>query len=129
LPISVFVFLVWNIAGCCVMATLAFAQTKDSGCQEMDDIDPNNHGTIDLAAAKKAGTELIRENNPEFLKVVEERFKAADADHNGTIDCNELGTSDGRSLLRVTTRGGIVRSARQPKMPSNSTGQPPPAKQ
>ena len=83
----------------------------------MDDIDPNNHGTIDLAAAKKAGTELIRENNPEFLKVVEERFKAADANHDGTIDCNELGTSDGRSLLRVTTRGGIVRSVRQPKTP------------
>jgi hypothetical protein len=119
LAITAFVFSVWNVAGYCVVATPAFAQTKDAGCEGMDDIDPNNHGTIDLAAAKKAGTELIRENNPEFLKVVEDRFNAADADHDGSIDCNELGTSDGRSLLTVTTRGGIVRSVRQLKMPSS----------
>jgi hypothetical protein len=104
--------------GCCVVATLAFAQTKGAGCEGMDDIDPQNHGTIDLAAAKKAGTELIRENNPEFLKVVEERFKAADANHDGTIDCNELGTSDGRSLLRVTT----VPSCDQPRRRRHPSG-------
>ena len=90
--------------------TLCFAQAKDTACPEMEDIDPDNHGTIDLVAAQKAGTALIHENNPEFLKVVEQRFKAADADNDGTIDCNELSSPAGHSLLRVTTRGGTVRS-------------------
>jgi hypothetical protein len=106
--------------GCCVVALTmpALAQAKEAGCADMEDIDPDNHGTIDLTAAKKAGTELIHENNPEFLKVVEERFKAADADNDGTVDCNELHTPEGHLLLRVTSRGGTVRShARQPKMP------------
>ena len=104
--------IVWSI----VTLLPASAQTTDTGCSELDDIDPDNHGTIDLATAKKSGTALIHENNPEFLKVVEERFKAADADNDGTVDCKELGTPAGRSLLRVTTRGGTVRShAHQPR--------------
>ncbi len=105
-------YLIAFALGCCFFSSAAssFAQTKDTACPEMDDIDPDNHGSIDLAAAKKAGTALIHENNPEFLKVVEERFKAADADSDGTIDCNELSSPAGYSLLRVTTRGGTVRS-------------------
>jgi hypothetical protein len=96
------------------------AQTNDTGCPEMDDIDPDNHRTIDLPAVKKAGTALIHENNSEFLKVVEERFKAADADNDGTVDCSELATPAGYSLLRVTTRGGTVRShVHQPQIPSS----------
>ena len=99
--------IVWSIV---TLLLPASAQTTGTGCSELYDIDPDNHGTIDLATAKKSGTALIHENNPEFLKVVEERFKAADADNDGTVDCNELGTAAGRSLLRVTTRGGTVRS-------------------
>jgi hypothetical protein len=105
--------IVWSTV---TLSLPALAQKTSTGCSELDDIDPDNHGTIDLATAKKSGTALIHENNPEFLKVVEERFKAADADNDGTVDCNELVTPAGRSLLRVTTRGGTVRShAHQPK--------------
>ena len=68
-------FIVWSIG-----LLPASAQTTGTGCSELYVIDLDNHGTVDLATAKKSGTALIHENNPEFLKVVEERFKAADAD-------------------------------------------------
>lgn len=107
----------WSVVA---ISMSSVAQAKDTECPEMDDIDPGNHGTIDLPAVKKAGTALIHENNPEFLKVVEERFKAADADNDGTVDCSELTTPAGHSLLRLTTRGGTVRShVHQSEVPSS----------
>ena len=37
----------------------------------------------------------------EFLSVVEELFQAADKDHDGTLDKTELGSSTGRTLLKL----------------------------
>ena len=37
----------------------------------------------------------------EYLKLVEERFKAADRDNDGTLDDNELRSRAGRALLRL----------------------------
>jgi hypothetical protein len=36
-----------------------------------------------------------------LLAVVEQRFKAADPDNDGTLDAKELSTPAGRALLRL----------------------------
>ena len=37
----------------------------------------------------------------EYLAVVEQRFKAADPDNDGTLDAKELRSRSGRALLRL----------------------------
>jgi hypothetical protein len=48
--------------------------------------DPNKDGTL---------------SKDEYLKVVENRFKAADPDNDGTLDEKELCSRAGQSLLRL----------------------------
>lgn len=54
--------------------------------KEFTEANPDNDGTLD---------------KNEYLAVVEKRFKAANPDSDTTIDCKELGTKEGKALVRV----------------------------
>ena len=53
----------------------------------------------ELAAADGDHDKTLDKN--EYLALVEQRFKAADADGDGTVNAAELGTPAGRALLRL----------------------------
>jgi len=121
------------IAGlaCTGMTVEAFAKSHSPAAR----FDTDNDGTVDLAEAKKAASDLfdkldtdkdvtldIKElkgrlsrkdfaatdpdkdktlTKDEYLAVVEQRFKAADGDNDGTVSAAEFRTRSGRALLQL----------------------------
>jgi hypothetical protein len=102
---------------------------KEKGpCAALKALDPDNDGTLDLNEAKEAATKLfdgtltakelqgrlsrkeLAAGDPdkdatltkdEYLAIVESRFKDANADTDGTIDCKEASGKAGRALMRL----------------------------
>jgi Ca2+-binding EF-hand superfamily protein len=114
------------------------ALAKSNNVSLIKRFDTDNDGTVDLAEAKKAASELFdkldrdhdgtldtREmsrrmtvkqikdlaaadsdhngkfTKDEYLAVVEQRFLAADADHDGTLDAKEFHSKAGIALARL----------------------------
>ena len=91
--------------------TLDLNEAKAAAAKLFDNRDTDKDGTVtakelqgrlskkDLAAGDpdKDGT-LTKD---EYLAIVESRFKAANADANGGIDCKEAKSQAGRDLLRL----------------------------
>jgi Ca2+-binding EF-hand superfamily protein len=76
-----------------------------------DKLDRDRDGTLDqvelrgrLTAAEIGSADPDKDgtlSKAEYLKVVEDRFKAADPDNDGTLDEKELRSGAGQKLLRL----------------------------
>jgi hypothetical protein len=87
------------------------AEAKKAATETFNKLDGDKDGTLDLkelggrvsrkelAAADGDHDKTLDKN--EYLALVEQRFKAADADGDGTVNAAELGTPAGRALLRL----------------------------
>ena len=77
----------------------------------MSDSGVNHDGTLDrrelrghLSGAELAAADPDKDgtlSKDEYLKVVENRFKAADPDNDGTLDEKQLRSRAGQALLRL----------------------------
>ena len=86
-------------------------RSQESRNRDFDKLDADKDGTLDLkelpgrlsrkdfAAADGDHDKTLDKN--EYLALVEQRFKAADADGDGTVNAAEFGTPAGRALLRL----------------------------
>jgi len=91
--------------------TLSVDEIKKAAIARFEELDRNHKGRLSRnqltgvltfqqfrqADKDKDGTL----DKDEFLSVVEELFQAADKDHDGTLDKTELGSSTGRTLLKL----------------------------
>ena len=91
--------------------TLSVDEIKKAAIARFHELDRNHKGR--LSRSQLAGALTFRQfrkadkdkdgtvDQDKFLSVVEERFQAADKDHDGTLDKKELGSSAGRTLLKL----------------------------
>jgi Ca2+-binding EF-hand superfamily protein len=64
-------------------------------------LDPDKDGTVSLAEAKAAADKDGTVDKAEWAALVEQHFKAADRDHDGTLDAKELESPEGKQLLKM----------------------------
>jgi len=87
------------------------AEAKKAAGDTFARLDADKDGTLDF---KELGGRLSRKefaaadgdhdktlDKDEYLAVVEQRFKSADADGDGSVSAAEFGTPAGRALLRL----------------------------
>ena len=91
--------------------TLSVDEIRKAAIARFQELDRNHKGR--LSRNQLAGALTFRQfrkadkdkdgtvDQDKFLSVVEERFQAADKDHDGTLDKKELGSSTGRTLLKL----------------------------
>jgi len=91
--------------------TLSVDEIKKAALARFEALDRNHKGR--LSRNQLAGALTFQQfrqadkdkdgtlDKDEFLSVVEELFQAADKDHDGTLDKTELGSSTGRTLLKL----------------------------
>jgi Ca2+-binding EF-hand superfamily protein len=91
--------------------TLSVDEIKKAALARFEELDRNHKGR--LSRNQLAGVLAFQQfrqadkgkdgtlNKDEFLSVVEKLFQAADKDHDGTLDKTELGSSSGRTLLKI----------------------------
>ncbi len=91
--------------------TVDLAEAKKAGGALFDKLDTDKDGTLDvkelhgrlngrdLAAADPDKDKTLTKD--EYLAAVEQRFKAADTDHDGSVSDAEFRTAAGRALLRL----------------------------
>jgi Ca2+-binding EF-hand superfamily protein len=91
--------------------TLSVDEIKKAAIARFEELDRNHKGR--LSRSQLAGGLTFQQfrkadkdkdgtlDQDEFLSVIEELFQAADKDHDGTLDKKELGSSNGRALLRL----------------------------
>jgi Ca2+-binding EF-hand superfamily protein len=90
---------------------LRVAEAKKAASDLFDRLDADKDGTLDIkelhgrlsrndfdAADPDKDKTLTKE---EYLAAVEKRFKAADADNDGTVSAAEFDTPSGRALVRL----------------------------
>ncbi len=90
---------------------LDLAQARAAGSAQFDvlDLDHNKKLTRTELAGRLNALEFIdadrdfdgRQSKTEYLAVVDQRFKAADANRNGSLDAQELRSPAGLRLLRL----------------------------
>ena len=91
--------------------TVDLAEAKKAAGDLFDKLDTDKDGTLTI---KELQGRLSRKDfvagdpdkdktltKDEYLAVVEQRFKAADADHDGTVNAAEFATPAGRALLQL----------------------------
>jgi hypothetical protein len=91
--------------------TVDLAEAKKSGSEVFDRLDTDKDGTLnmaelhgrlsrkDFAAADGDADKTLSKD--EYLAVVEQRFKSADADGDGSVSAAEFATPAGRALARL----------------------------
>jgi Ca2+-binding EF-hand superfamily protein len=91
--------------------TVDLAEAKKAAADLFDKLDTDKDGTLtirelggrlrhkDLAVAKAGHDKTITKD--QYLAVVEQRFKAADKDNDGTLSSWEFHTRAGRALVRL----------------------------
>ena len=91
--------------------TLSVDEIKKAAIARFEELDRNHKGR--LSRSQLAGSLSFQQfrkadkdrdgtlDQDEFLSVFEELFQAADKDHDGTLDKKELGSSAGRTLLKL----------------------------
>jgi hypothetical protein len=91
--------------------TVDLAEAKKSGPEVFDRLDTDKDGTLnmaelhgrlsrkDFAAADGDADKTLSKD--EYLAVVEQRFKSADADGDGSVSAAEFATPAGRALARL----------------------------
>ncbi len=91
--------------------TLSVDEIKKAAIARFEELDRNHKGR--LSRSQLAGALTFQQfrradkdkdgtlNQDEFLSVIEELFHAADKDHDGTLDKKELGSSAGRTFLKL----------------------------
>jgi Ca2+-binding EF-hand superfamily protein len=91
--------------------TLSIDEIKKAALARFEELDRNHKGR--LSRNQLAGVLAFQQfrqadkgkdgtlDKDEFLSVVEKLFQAADKDHDGTLDKTELGSSSGRTLLKL----------------------------
>jgi hypothetical protein len=91
--------------------TVDLVEAKKAATDTFTKLDNDKDGTLDF---KELGGRLSRKefaaadgdkdktlDKDEYLKLVEQRFKAADADGDGSVSAAEFGTPAGRALARL----------------------------
>jgi Ca2+-binding EF-hand superfamily protein len=91
--------------------TVDLAEAKKAAATLFDKLDTDKEGTLDI---KELQGRLSRKDfasgdpdkdktlsKDEYLAIVEQRFKAADADNDGTVSAAEFRTPAGRALVRL----------------------------
>jgi Ca2+-binding EF-hand superfamily protein len=91
--------------------TVDLAEAKKTATDTFTKLDNDKDGTLDF---KELGGRLSRKefaaaegdkdktlDKDEYLKLVGQRFKAADADGDGSVSAAEFGTPAGRALARL----------------------------
>jgi len=91
--------------------TVDLAEAKKAAAALFDKLDMDKEGTLDInelqgrlsrkdfAAGDPDKDKTLTKD--EYLAIVEQRFKAADADHDGTVNAAEFRTPAGRALARL----------------------------
>jgi Ca2+-binding EF-hand superfamily protein len=91
--------------------TVDLVEAKRAALAAFDKLDTDKDGTLDLkelrgrlsrkefAAAERDNDKTLSKD--EYLAVVEQRFKAADADGDGSVSAAEFRTPAGRALARL----------------------------
>jgi Ca2+-binding EF-hand superfamily protein len=91
--------------------TLSVDEIKKAAIARFEELDRNHKGR--LSRSQLAGILTFQQfrqadtdkdgtlDKDEFLSVVDKLFQAADKDHDGTLDKTELGSSTGRTLLKL----------------------------
>jgi len=91
--------------------TLSVDEIKKAAIARFEELDRNHKGR--LSRSQLAGSLSFQQfrkadknrdgtlDQDEFSSVFEKLFQAADKDHDGTLDKKELGSSTGRSLLKL----------------------------
>ncbi len=90
---------------------LSLAEAKSAAAYRFDKLDRDHDGTLSRKElAKRVSPAAFAQANAdsdatldkaEYLKLVEDRFKAADKDGKGTVDKAEMGSPDGRMLMSL----------------------------
>jgi Ca2+-binding EF-hand superfamily protein len=91
--------------------TVDLAEAKKAGLDAFDRLDTDKDGTLDLKElhgrlSRKEFAAADRDNDKtlskdEYLAVVEQRFKSADADGEGSVSAAEFATPAGRALAKL----------------------------
>ncbi len=91
--------------------TLDLAEIKSAAAYEFDKLDVDHDGTLSrkelghrLGAAEFSSADADKHhalNKAEYLKIVEDRFNAANADHDQALETSELATPAGRRLRQL----------------------------
>jgi Ca2+-binding EF-hand superfamily protein len=91
--------------------TVDLAEAKKAAGDVFDKLDTDKDGTIDIKELKgRLSRKDFASADPdkdktltkdEYLAVVEQRFKAADADNDGSVSAAEFRTRAGRALLQL----------------------------
>jgi len=91
--------------------TVDLAEAKKAASDLFDRLDIDKDGTLDLEELKgRLSRNAFNAADPdkdktltkdEYLALIEQWFKAADRDHDGTVDAAEFRTPAGRALLRL----------------------------
>ncbi len=91
--------------------TVDLAEAKKAAAALFDKLDTDKEGTLDVKELKgRLSRKDFAAGDPdkdktltkdEYLAIVEQRFKAADADHDGTVNAAEFRTPAGRALARL----------------------------
>lgn len=92
-------------------STVDNAEAKKAAIKLFDRLDSDNDGTLDanelrgrlsekeiIAGNPRHGKTLTKD---EYLAIVEERFKAADTNHDGKLDIQELSSLRGDALVKL----------------------------
>jgi EF hand len=92
-------------------ATVDIAEAKKAAIILFDQLDSDNDGTLDANELQGRLTEEeIVAGNPqhnktltkdEYLAIVDEQFKAADANHDGKLDIQELSSLSGDAIVKL----------------------------
>jgi Ca2+-binding EF-hand superfamily protein len=92
-------------------ASVDNAEAKKAAVVLFDRLDTDNDGTLDANELRgRLSEEEIVAGNPqhnktltkdEYLAIVDERFKAADSNHDGKLDIQELSSLSGDTVVKL----------------------------
>lgn len=92
-------------------ATVDINESKKAAITLFDKLDSDNDGTLDANELRgRLSEEEIVGGNPnhdktltkdEYLAIVDERFKAADSNHDGKLDIQELSSLSGDAVVKL----------------------------
>lgn len=92
-------------------ASVDTAEAKKAAVVLFDRLDTDNDGTLDANELRgRLSEEEIVAGNPqhnktltkdEYLAIVDERFKAADSNHDGKLDIQELSSLSGDTVVKL----------------------------
>jgi Ca2+-binding EF-hand superfamily protein len=98
--------------------TVDMAEAKNAGTLLFEQLDSNKDGTLDADELRgrvtKQEIEATNPNNKDtltkddYLKLVEARFNAADSNHDGKLDIQELSSLPGDAVVRLLVHRILV---------------------